>query len=258
MADLRKLLAHALRASDLSASSTEETNLDRLLALAHATRLGGLLWRLRLANDAAAFRPAALIIAKRMLRGPHDNPKVVERVASCALMEWLDDLCRPCRGRGYLAPKDTPVLTSVCTVCNGSGRAHYSDAVRAAGLGITLDAVRKWEPRFARAHSVIAGADRDTWLRVAIQLERVTGKAGTRAKVMLIAGEHGILGVEGEHSPSRESPGAQQHHHPGATIGRLAGPNNNTNGQRAISVKAGKHAEPRLAHRNRMTRLERV
>lgn len=195
MADVRKLLAVALQATDLSDNPNEETNLDRILALAHADRLGILLWRLRLANDAKAFKPAVFVLSLRMHR-QGELRSTRERVAECALMEWLDDLCRICGGRGNIVPKDSPVATHACTVCEGTGRRRHTDFARGRALGLGPDAARKWEGRFAKAHSLISSADRETWIRVATQLERMTGRKGLRNKIIEENTTYGILPSE--------------------------------------------------------------
>lgn len=172
MSDLRKLIATALTSSNLGASDTEERAIDRILALASADRLGSLLWRLRLANDPGAFKPAVLVLSSRMVRQGEDRA-MRERVAAAAILEWLDDLCRNCGGRGRLLPeKGTPVLTHVCTKCEGTGRHRHTDAARARALGIPLNAAAKWGGRFAKAHALISSADRKTYASVAAQLER--------------------------------------------------------------------------------------
>lgn len=183
MADVRKLLATALQSSDLSDNPLEETALDRILAMAHADQLGRLLWRLRLANDAQSFRPAVSVLVKRMRRKAEPLP-MLERIASCAIKEWLDDLCKTCGGRGNIIPKDSPAPTHACTVCSGSGRRRHTDFARGRALGMGPDIARKWEARFAMAHSKIATADRKTWYEVAEQLGRISGRAGTKEKVL--------------------------------------------------------------------------
>lgn len=203
MADVRKLLAVALQATDLSDNPNEETNLDRILALAHADQLGGLLWRLRLANDAKSFRPAVAVLVKRMRRKAEPLP-MLEKIASCAIMEWLDDLCRTCGGRGNIVPKDSPVATHACTVCEGTGRRRHTDFARGRALGLGPDVARKWEARFAMAHSRISSADRAAWYSVAEQLERITGKAGTKQKVLELMTTYGILG-SGPETPTRSA-----------------------------------------------------
>ncbi|HQR20061.1 MAG TPA: hypothetical protein PKV98_04300 [Burkholderiaceae bacterium] len=197
MADVRKLLATALQSTDLSDNPNEETALDRILAMAHADALGSLLWRLRLANDARSFKPAVFLLMKRMRRKAEPLP-MLEKIASCAIMEWLDDLCRTCGGRGNIVPKDSPVATHACTVCEGTGRRRHTDFARGRALGLGPDVARKWEARFAMAHSRIAAADRKTWYEVAEQLERITGRAGTKEKVLELMNTHGILGSGAE------------------------------------------------------------
>lgn len=129
--------------------------------------------------------------------------ETVLNVARCALMEWLDDVCKPCWGRGYMVPKDAPVATHACTTCNGTGRKRHPDNERARGLGLGVDIAKKWEPIFARAHAFISAADRRTWIEVATQLERITGHKGLVAqveKVLALRELCGNMNVESQHS----------------------------------------------------------
>jgi len=175
MSDLRKLVASAILGTDLSDDPNQETPLDRIAAFAFSDRLGNLLWRLRWANDRHSFAPAVFLLSSRM-RVHGELRSMREKVAQCALMEWLNDVCVPCQGRGKLVPKDTPIATHSCTVCNGTGKARHSDAARARALGLEVGAVRKWEHRFERAHAKISSADALAWVEVAAQLGRVTRK----------------------------------------------------------------------------------
>lgn len=181
MSDLRKLMATALTSSNLGADENEERAIDRILALGSGDRLGTLLWRLRLANDHTAFKQAALVLSSRMVRAGEAR-SMREKVAERAVMEWLDDVCKICLGRGRLVPKNSPVATHTCTGCEGTGRARHSDAARARALGIPMPAARKWEARFAKAHALISAADRATYVTVARQLGR------TRAETPSMAG----------------------------------------------------------------------
>jgi len=200
MSDVRKLLATALQSSDLSSDPNGESALDRILAMAHADRLGSLLWRLRLANDRGSFRPAVLVLTSRM-QSAKGAMSMRAKVASVAIMEWLDDVCRHCRGRGYHVIPDTPVCDHACTYCNGSGKQRHSDHARAVGLELDVETTRKWEPHFARAHALIASADRRTWIEVATQLERIIGRPGIKREVLAMGNvSHGILQSEGEKS----------------------------------------------------------
>lgn len=171
MADIRKLVATAILGSDLTDNPLIETALDRIRAFAFSDRLGSLLWRLRYANDHRAFADAVLVLSHRMAL-PGEARSMREKVAGTAIMEWLDDICRTCQGRGRLVPKNAPVATHACTKCNGTGTGHHSDAKRARALGLSLAAARKWGPRVARAHDLISAADTATWLETAARLER--------------------------------------------------------------------------------------
>lgn len=197
MSDLRKMLAVALQTSDLTDNPLEESALDRILALSHADRLGTLLWRLRLAYDAVAFKPAVLILSSRMVSA-HETRPMRERVAECAIMEWLDDLCKTCWGRGYMVAKNAPVATHVCGKCSGTGRRRHDDHARARALGLGIEVAKKWEAKFAKAHAIISSADRATWIEVATQLERITGRKGLKEKVLAVSGLCAIMEVKSQ------------------------------------------------------------
>lgn len=187
MSDLRRLLAISLQSSDLSTNANEESAIDRILALATADRLGSLLWRLRLVNDARSFHPAALILAHRVRRsnakGRPLTHAVEQRLAERVITEWLDDVCRACVGRGHRVAKDSPVALHACTTCNGTGRRRHSDAERAKAMGFTVSS-HAWSERFAWAHALVAAVDRQTWVSVAVQLERISGRPGLAEKLL--------------------------------------------------------------------------
>lgn len=225
MANLRKLLASALSGSDLSESPTGESALDRVRALAFADRLGGQLWRLKWAHDPGAYKPALDLLARR-LRKQHEPREMVERVAGVVLREYLDELCRACGGRGRIVADGTPAGGHACVPCLGTGVRRHSDAQRMRDTGLTHAQYPKWEQRFARAHAILAVADRRAWQEVAEQLERVVGKAGVREKVMGFARGRGTM-LEASAPPAQNSnnervhgggsaAGAQREHHAGA------------------------------------------
>ena len=196
MSDLRRLLAVALQSADLSSNPNEENAIDRVLALATADRLGSLLWRLRWVNDAASFKPASLVLARRFQqshrRGQPLSRDIVHRLADRVLVEWLDDVCRACMGRGHRVAKDAPIALHSCTVCNGTGRRRHSDADRATAMRFMVSSPT-WAERFARAHSLVSSADRRTWIEVAAQLERIEGRPGFAKKILSHAELDGIL-----------------------------------------------------------------
>jgi hypothetical protein len=178
LGNLRKLVASALTASDLSDSSLLETALDRIGALAFTDELGARLWRVKWGGSDKDVYPALALLAKRC----HMVARQADfryRLCEAVLQEWLDDQCRKCRGRGFTIAPDTAVRGQ-CTACEGAGLRRYSDQWRMNRLGLDRSAYQKWERRFAAVHERIAEADGQAWRDVARQLERIHPRFGAQ------------------------------------------------------------------------------
>lgn len=96
-----------------------------------AMPLGVSLWRLKVSGDRSEYGPVvhglAELLGKRGFEV--DAVDVVGRV----LQHHLDDLCRPCLGRGYEVVPGTPMLSDVmCPHCGGTGRRKLESADEAA------------------------------------------------------------------------------------------------------------------------------
>lgn len=77
--------------------------------------LGLSIWRWRYGGDQRELPR----IAWGLIGRGHD-PEVVARV----LGHLIDDVCRPCEGRGYETVAGTPMLSdTICLHCQGTGRA---------------------------------------------------------------------------------------------------------------------------------------
>lgn len=176
MGNLRKLVASALTASDLSDSSLLETALDRIGALAFSDELGGRLWRVKWAGDAKSVEPALALLTHRCRLVARHAP-FRRRLCEVALQEWLDENCASCGGRRYIMASESHAKHT-CTVCDGTGLKRYSDQWRMRQLGLDKDAYRKWERRFATIHERIAEADAQAWRDVAQQLEKIHPRFG--------------------------------------------------------------------------------
>lgn len=172
----RHLLANALLSSNLSHNPNRETAPDRIGALAFSDALGAKLWRLRWADDSACFAPAVQLLADRVAdreRHRNDAWSVIETLCGIVVNEWLFDLCKTCAGRGYSVIEGTGRAGRSCSTCNGTGNRRYSDQERMGEMGFTLSIYKKWAPRFAQAHSILAEADASTGRAVPYQLGRV-------------------------------------------------------------------------------------
>lgn len=177
MANLRKLVAAALTASDLSESEWLETAVDRIASMAFTDTLGAELWRVRLANDARAYRRALLLLVRRTrhIAKSHDLRR---RLCEVCLAEWADQNCRACGGRGFIINENR--VQHVCTVCDGAGLRRYSDQWRMRRMGFSAEVYRKWERRFSAVHAKLSNADAAAWRDIAQQLEWIPGDAERR------------------------------------------------------------------------------
>ena len=180
MADLRKLIAAALTASDLSSSDVHETAIDRIAAMAFSDALGGELWRLQLSHDRRSYRRVLALLVQRTKPIARDR-RIRARLCETVLREWLDCLCAHCHGRGFVMAEGAPKRS--CPVCDGTMLRRYSDQWRMARMGFQPEVYRKWESRFAAVHQKLANADAAAWRDIATNL----GWLGTAVESEILA-----------------------------------------------------------------------
>lgn len=156
---LREIVASALAAG---------LTTDQIAAMAFADRLGCVLWRLKYANDAAAYQPALQLITRRMRQRKGEGRALLQKIAARSLLEYLDDKCNQCGGRGMVYAMSQAV--HVCTECSGTGIKYHTDFERARAIGVPLERYPKFASRFARASEVIANADAFAARDIAAQL----------------------------------------------------------------------------------------
>ena len=158
---IRETVASALD-SGLRDSPERETPLDRVAAFAGASRLGTLLWRLKYANDPRAFKPASLLIGKKLPRNLHGSMRIT--IAQRALKEWCLGMCAVCKGAKEVMRGDKMVE---CKTCDGTGKHRHTDADRA------LDGVNaRMVHLLALAFQVIREHDVDTAVVTLQRLDR--------------------------------------------------------------------------------------
>lgn len=155
---LRKAVALAMQGRDMSDDPNRETNLDRLGAFAWADELGKALWRAKYANDRGQYDRALALLVKR-IRPARQPIALWQKVARCVLLEWLDEVCRKCSGRGRMIAEGTPHATHTCSVCDGSGLRRPSEQQRMAVIGVRGDAYAKWAKYFDSAYRLIVNTD---------------------------------------------------------------------------------------------------
>lgn len=136
----------------------ENAPVVRIAALAKAPRLGSMLWRLKYGADAACYKTAALLHARRLPR--YIGHTMRRQAAETALREWLSDLCHTCLGAREMMIGERRV---VCGTCNGLGMRRYSDRDRGGG---------KVSQMVGKCLQAITAADLQTAHITAHQLER--------------------------------------------------------------------------------------
>lgn len=186
MSDLRKILASAITGSDLSEDVNCETPLDRIGALAFANDLGGTLWRLKYANDHRSYDRALALLSNKIRQQNKwaGSITMARKICACVLDEWLDEICRQCGGREKIVVEGTPHARHACPSCSGTGMRQPSAQTRMSRLSLSATAYAKWEPRFSKVHQKIVEADDLAWASVASQLERITSRRSTGAKIL--------------------------------------------------------------------------
>lgn len=162
---MRESVAAALGAN-LDDDPWRERPLDRVAAFCFADRLGTLLWRCKYQNDAKAYKPASLLLARELPQGMTLGFR--RRLASQALTEWIFPVCRRCFGAKEVVIGN---LRATCPACNGLGLHRWGDLERAQAVKIR-DVARVGR-HFVRLFTVLAEFDRRVAAIVRAQLERL-------------------------------------------------------------------------------------
>lgn len=123
---LAERYARATRSGNLRNDELHVTP-EVLMAMALSSRFGGLLARVKYANDAASYRQLLhqwtwIVSAKAVRRNwPEHIP--VDKVAFLSLRRWIDSVCPACTGHGKVKVLGAPVLSERdCPLCQGSGQ----------------------------------------------------------------------------------------------------------------------------------------
>ena len=90
--------------------------------VAQSNPTGVRLWRLKYSNDLAERGPAIEELAAMLrLRGVDEHQ--AKELAITAVRHYVDDICKPCGGRGHDNLAGTPFLSDEpCVVCRGTGK----------------------------------------------------------------------------------------------------------------------------------------
>lgn len=143
-------------------SGYHEMPVDRLGAFAHANRLGTLLWRLKFTHDAKSYKPAVLLLAKRMSL----QSDIGIRLCHMAITEWMLPQCQACLGSRELIVGPRRII---CEDCDGYGVKRYSNRQRDAFLGSRY---KPWARKYNKVWRWLTTDERDISRVMAEQLER--------------------------------------------------------------------------------------
>lgn len=152
-------LIRCTTAKTLEWDENHEKPVDRIVALAHATRrndLGGLMLRVE-ALDAASLRKAILFITRTLAHTHNINRAHGERIAVAVLREILHPGCPCCGGKGEIHRENE--ATTLCNQCRGTGLHRYSNADRMGMVGGKLNS-KAYETALNQARDALVRAVR--------------------------------------------------------------------------------------------------
>lgn len=173
---LREAVGSALLSSHLETIEERESAVDRVGALARATKLGSAMWRWKYALDASSQATALSALLRKAQRRTkvykhHKDFPILMRACKLVLSEWYTPNCRTCGGRGEFVDEEQK-LRIVCQSCEGLGTHRFSDRERIAALKVSPESYRVWADRIGQIWLCLAGADAGTSVVCRYQLER--------------------------------------------------------------------------------------
>jgi len=152
---IREAVGAALNSTHLE-TQEHESAIDRVGALAHASKLGRALYHWRYAKQ---DRYAGPVLAELLRKARNrlrigkfhvEHPTLV-RACKQAMREWYSPQCNNCNGAREVV---TSKLRMICPACSGSGVRRYPDAERLNALGI--DAATYAQAWQARLQAILA------------------------------------------------------------------------------------------------------
>ena len=144
--------ARAENSNDLGFEAGVVHDIDRVVALAGGSELGGLLFRVREAGQPQWSRRVVLILAREMVHRFRLGRGLAEKTAALALEEFVFPHCRVCGGARELVGE---TLRVTCHACEGTGKQRYSNAYRKDRIGCYG---RNFELAIAGAHLAMSNA----------------------------------------------------------------------------------------------------
>lgn len=148
----KETLARANNSTDLGMVEGVVKDIDRVAAMAGGDELGGLLLRYRESEQEQWARRIVQLLGRRVADKHRLTPNMATRVAIAALREFRSPHCTECNGARQMV---IDKLTIICQVCDGSGKARFTNASRTEVLGSYSSLL---DSAMATAHTTMANA----------------------------------------------------------------------------------------------------
>lgn len=157
---IREAVGAALLSTHLE-TQAHESPIDRVGALAHASKLGRLLYHWRYAGQGRYAGPVLAELArkarKRLRIGKfHEEHPTLVLACKQAMREWYAPQCGNCQGAREVV---TNKLRLVCPVCSGSGLRRYSDIERLLALKLDRAGLALWDGRIRELLLILTERD---------------------------------------------------------------------------------------------------
>lgn len=186
MRAVREAVGSAVSSSDLTVYQVE-CDADRVGALAVSRGLAAELVRWKHGQSGNERRLLAMLVrelvtAAARRRWRTNKPAYLEALAARALVEWRDEACVPCLGRGWVqrgnGQPDHHAPRVACRACAGSGKARWTPGQRAVAVGMPLELFQPhWERRLDRVVWTLQALDAHAAGVLTAQLERASIRA---------------------------------------------------------------------------------
>lgn len=126
MTKLAQRYARATQSNNLR-SDELHYDVDSLAAVALSSEFGGMLFRVKYANDSSSYVRLAEVweweVKKRAALQRWPTRINDAKVAKASLKYWLNDICPACQGHGVTKkPFEEALSDEPCDVCEGSGK----------------------------------------------------------------------------------------------------------------------------------------
>lgn len=173
--NMRVIVGASLNSGHLETNHLPETAIDRVGALAHATKLGRLIYHWMYARQ---DRFAGPVLSELLVKASHRfqiheghaERRILIRACKQARLEFNHPQCLPCSGAGELIEGN---LKLVCSACAGSGVRRYPDADRVRALKIDWPAYRSvWDGRLQEILGILTSNDSGAAAECRERLER--------------------------------------------------------------------------------------